>query len=529
MNTDIFNRCKIASFISSIFLILWFHSNVDFSKVKFVSDLGAITPKAISLILLGFIVFCTIQCLVELSKTEEKTWQYKYEIYILIAAALISIIVAYPKIAETFSLSESGRPDIIIPLCFAYLASILSSALAESITITKVFIKLRKSLLLRDAIEILVLLSLISLCISAIYYIYEISNITSLIVRNSIFAIGFITFFILMSPKEPVFSEEKLKWLKKKSDSLDHQVEVSNLSKSFSGENLTHPEKKLFKNVKRLIKSNHERENNSVFPRYITLKEIPFEIKNGHLYPVQDAFNGDDFVIEVMFINKIDEKILRSNKIMFKYVVMACDETPIKANKNKDENFILPISENALKLQILNEQDPSDIIVSMAESDANLSELKALIISKKIDVNHVASNGWTALLSSVANGAEETTKYLLQKAADTSLSNKHEASPLHFSSKYGNKYLSKLLIDYQADINKLDILGVTPLMMASRYGHSAIVKLLVESGADITIQDENNETAHSYAIKGNYGNIARYITENNKNKELEDSISTDEQ
>ncbi len=508
MNTDFFNKCKITSFISSSLLILWFYFDVDFSKVKLVSDLGINTPKTISIALLVLIVFCTIECLVELSKTKEKNWQYYYQISTLVGVASISTIVAYPKLAQTFSLLESGRLDIIIPLFFAFFASVLSSALCEFLVITKLFVKLRKTFQLRQAVTILALLFLITLCISAIYYIYEISNLTSLIVRNSTFAIFFVAFFILMSPKQPIFSKEKLEWLQKKSDSLDHQVEVHNLAKSFGKANLKHPENKLFKHVSGVI-----RKNNSVFPRYITLKEIPFEIKKGCLYPAHDAFDENDLVIEVQVINRIDEAILRSDKIMFKYVVMACEKNPINVPTRKEENFILPISEYAWKLQLLNEQDPNDFIVVMAESDDNLSELKTLFKERNLDINYVASNGWTALLSAVANGAEETTKYLLQKAADTSLSNNHEVSPLHFSSKYGNQYLSKLLIDYQANINQLDIWGATPLMMAAKYGHGGIVKLLIEKGATISTLDEQNETAYSYAMKENYGDIARYIKE----------------
>ena len=55
-------------------------------------------------------------------------------------------------------------------------------------------------------------------------------------------------------------------------------------------------------------------------------------------------------------------------------------------------------------------------------------------------------------------------------------------------------------------------------MKSASYGHSNIVKLLVENSANITIKDAKNETAYSYAIKGNYGDIARYIKENGKNK-----------
>jgi ankyrin repeat protein len=517
MNTELFNKLRITSFISSGLLILWFYVD-DFSKVKVFSDLGINTPKAISTVLVGLIAFCTIECLVELSKIKDKSWQYYYQTSTLIGVALISTIIAYPKIADTFLLLGTSRFDIIIPLSFAFLASIFSSILSEFLIVTKVFITLRKTILIDQLITFIVLVSLLAMSISAIYYVDAISNSISLIVRNVIFAIFFVAFLLAQSPKKPIFSKERLEWLKKKSDSLDHQVEVNKL---FSEENLVHPKKKLLKNIRRQIKGDYERKNNSVFPRYITLKKIPFEIKKGCLYPVKDVLDNDDFVIEVKVIDRTDETILRSDKIMFKYVVMACEQTPIKAPKNKDANFIALIAENAWELQMLNENDPNEFIVGMAQSDESLPELKAVFKNKKIDVNFVAPNGWTALLSSVANGADETTKYLLQKAADPSLSNKHDISPLHFASKYGNISLCKLLIDYKASINQLDIWGATPLMMAAKYGHSGIVKLLIENNANAKIKDTENETAYTYAIKGNYGDIARYIKENNMGEVLE--------
>ena len=338
---------------------------------------------------------------------------------------------------------EISRYDIIIPLFSALLASIFSSVLSEFIIVTKVFIKFRKTILTDQIVTFFVLISLLAITISGIYYVDAIQNSTSLIVRNVIFVICFIAFLLLQSPKKPIFSREKLEWLKKKSDSLDHQVEVQNSSKSFNEKILEHPEKKISKSIKNIIKKNSERESNNVFPRFITLKEIPFELKNGYIFPVKGALNDDDFVIEVNIINRATGSVISTEKIRFKYMTLACKQNPTKVPKDNDLSFINIIAENAWKLQVLNEKDPTDLIIGLAESDDNLLELKALFKRKKIDINFVAPNGWTALLSSVANGAEKTTKYLLQKAADPSLSNKHEVSPLHFASKYGNLYLCK--------------------------------------------------------------------------------------
>jgi len=515
MNTEIFNKFRIASFLSSGLLILWFYFGVDFSKVKFISELGINSPRAIPIVLGGFITFCTIECLVELSKIKQRAWQYYYQVSTLIGVSLISSIIAYPKIASTFLLLETSRFDIIIPLSFSFLASIFASMLMRFLIVAMVFIKFRKTIFISQVVTFCVLVSLIAMSTSAIYYVDAISNSTSLIVRNIIFVIFFIVFLLAQSPKEPIFSKERLEWLKKKSDSLDHQVEVHDLSKSSMVEDLVYPEKKLSKKIRSVIKRSYERNTNSVFPRYITLQEIPFEIKNGHLFPEKGVLNNDDFVIEVNVIKRSDGSVRRSEKIMFKYVLMACEKDPVKVPKSNDAGFITSIAENAWKLQLLDQNDPSDLMVRMAESDGNLPEIKALFKNKKVDVNFIALNGWTALLSSVANSAEKTAKYLLQKAADPCLSNKHDVSPLHFASKYGNVSLCRLLVDYKANINQVDIWGATPLMMASKHGHSAIVKMFIENNASTTIKDSDNETAYTYAVKGNHGGIVRYMKKNN--------------
>jgi len=404
--------------------------------------------------------------------------------------------------------------DILIPIFFAFLTSIFSSILSEFLIVTKVFIKFRKTILTGQIVTFFVLISLLSLTVSGIYYVDAIQNSTSLVVRNLIFVIFFVIFFLIQSPKKTIFSEEKLECLKKQSDSIDHSFEVNNLSKLFHDKNFEYSQNKLSKNIKNIIKKNYEKEINNTFPRFIPLKEISFKIKNGFISPVENALNNDDFVFEINIINRTTGSILSAEKIKFKYIKLAFEQKPIRAPEDNNFSFINLIAENAWKLQVLNETNSNKLIFRMSESDDNLIELKALFKNKKIDINFVASNGWTALLVSVANGADKTTKYLLQKAADPSLSNKHGVSPLHFSSKYGNLYLSKLLIAYKANVNQLDAWGATSLMMASKYGHGDIVKILIENNANVTIQDTKNETAYTYAVKGNYGDIARYLKKN---------------
>ena len=199
-------------------------------------------------------------------------------------------------------------------------------------------------------------------------------------------------------------------------------------------------------------------------------------------------------------------------------IKQACNEISSLPVGNDIRSFLTPMASKAYQLQKLNESDSNKLLYELSMHDKNLKELKSLLKTRTPNVNHKNEDGWTALLIAVANGQENIAKFLLQKAADTSISTKHGASPLHFASKYGSLALCKLLISYHAEIDQKDIDGSTPLMLAAKYGHGEIVKILLESGADALLTNFYDKSALDFATDNNYGEICRNIKKYSSNK-----------
>ncbi len=318
------------------------------------------------------------------------------------------------------------------------------------------------------------------------------------------------TFFIALAPRKKVFSEERLDRLEKQSASIDRQVETSEYVSSLR-KSLSLPKKKIYKRIMTIIKGMGEEQIKSTFPKFIMLKEIAFKEAGAHLVPIVEGANDDELVIRVNLIKKDTQEILKSEDISFKYVKMACEQVPKLISGNDIKGFLTPMATKAYSIHLFHESDPNELMLYFAFSDEEINNLKELFKNRNPNINHVASNGWSALLTSVANGAEKTTKYLLQKAADPSISTKHGATPLHFAAKYGKLSLCELLIHYKADVNQRDIDGLTALMLASKYGHNSIVKLLIQCGADSQMVDDVQKSALTYATEGNFGEICKQL------------------
>jgi len=429
---------------------------------------------------------------------------------ILIVIPLISFTVSYPKLTVNTFLQETRRIDLIVPFIAAAFTSIAALQLSFDINLISIFYKLRKTIL---PVQILVLLfstALVLLGIVSITLFIGKDNIAIFPIRYPIFAITFMISFIALAPSKNPYFEDKLDWLAKKSASLDRQVETSEYVASLRNP-LSVPKKRFHKKIMKTIRKGDEEQRKHIFPRFIMLKEISFKEVGAHFVPTIEDTDDDEPVLRVNLIQKDTEEIVESKDINFKYVKMACEQVPKLTSGNDIRSFLTPMATKAYSIHLFHESDPNELLLKFAASDENLSNLKELVKNRNPNINQIASNGWTALLISVANGEEKTVKYLLQKAADPNISNKHGATPLIFASKYGKLTLCKLLLDYQADVNQLDVDGATALMMAARFGHNAIVKLLIQYGSDPQLIDRHKKSALTYATEGNYGDICKYL------------------
>ena len=513
MNQELFSKFKIISFAASGLLILWYFFDVNISKIQFIKDLGLKNQQIISYILVFLIIFCTAESILEFSKSNNKSWQSKVQLLFLIMLPLSSLIIAYPKVAANSILQDTKRFDLVIPFLSSLFTAFWASQLIFDLKTTVVFYKFRKKILPVQMAMIAFSSALIILGIISLNLFNENKTFVTFSTRYSIFTVSFILFFITISPRGEIFSQKKLDWLAKKSASLDRQVETSEYVASLK-KPITKPKKKIHKKIMKTIKRVDEEERKGIFPRFIMLKELSFKEDGAHLVPDVKNIDDNEPVLRVNIIQKENGNILKTEDVKFKYVKMACQQLPKLTPGNDIRTFLTPMASKAYSIQSFHENDPNDLMLNLSASDENLLTLKELFKKRNPDINYVASNGWSALLISVANGEEKTAKFLLQKAADPSIATKHGATPLHFAAKYGKWSLCKLLLDYQADVNQRDIDGSTALMVAARFGHNAIVKLLIQYGADSSLFDDKQKTALTYATEGNYGEICKYLKKN---------------
>ena len=509
MSRKLLSKYRTLSFTASGFLVLWYFFDANISNISLLKDLG-LEKQIAAYILVFLIMFGAIESFIEYSKEINKQWQSNLQMLIVLIFAIASIIISYPKLTENTFLHATRRIDIIVPILSAIVTSIAALELNYSINMTLIFYRLRKTIHPALIAFLALPLALIAFGFMSTAFFSGEGYADAFPIRYIVFLIFFLLSFLILSEKKDIFSKEVLKTLKRTSESLDREVEtseaVSSLRKTiYPIKNKTH------KKIMRAIQGDAAERKKSTLTQISTLKEIDFNPVDEHCIPNVDDASDDEPVLRIEVLNKNTKEIIEQTDIKYKYIILACREIPRSQLDNDERAFLNLVASKAHSIQLLNEGDPNELMLNYSASDKYLSDLKELFNTRKPDINHVASNGWTALLISVANGEVRTAKYLLQKASAPNLATKHGAAPLHFASKYGNKSLCKLLLDYHADVNQQDIDGATPLMKAAELGHSAIVKLLVQYGANIQLSDNKDQTAFAYATIGNHGEICRYL------------------
>ena len=516
MNEGLLTKYRIISIASSGFLILWYFFDANISKINFLKDLGLQNQQIISYILIVIITFCIVESLIEYTKNQSKSWQSKAQLLIIIVIPISSLTISYPKLIDNTFLQSTDRLDLIIPVLASFFTTIIVLEMSFDINMFLVFYKLRKTIHLKQIVLfVLFHLPLLMLGIISISFFNSNNSLNEFPLRYLIFAISFLIFFISLSPKEKIFSKKQLDRL---SSFHDREAEVNEYISSLR-KPLSIPNNRIHKKIMRTIRGDDAEQRKAVFSRFVLLEAITFKEMNDHFVPIVKGVGDDDPVIRVNIVNKNTGEVINSEDIKLKYVKMACEQFSKLSNGNDIRGFLSPMSAKAYSIHLFHENNPNDLMLDFAHvGDEVLNNLKELIQTRNPDINYHHSNGWTALLLSVANGEEKTADYLLRKAADPNIATKYGATPLHFAAKYGKYYLCKLLLNYHADFNKQDIYGKTPLMLAAKFGHNDIIKLLIQCGADVKLVDDQGKSALTYATEGKYGSICKQLREE-ENKE----------
>lgn len=130
------------------------------------------------------------------------------------------------------------------------------------------------------------------------------------------------------------------------------------------------------------------------------------------------------------------------------------------------------------------------------------SEVIALLLKNKADVNVKNAFGFNALTSAVAAGNQETAALLLDAGAKIE-DGAHGMPPLQFAASAGKVDMIRFLVKRGANVNYgVKAGGQTALLYAIYGGHVDAVKALIELKADVNAKTKDGDTPLSAAKKG---------------------------
>jgi uncharacterized protein (TIGR02145 family) len=121
-----------------------------------------------------------------------------------------------------------------------------------------------------------------------------------------------------------------------------------------------------------------------------------------------------------------------------------------------------------------------------------------VLLNAKAEVNHVSSNGNTALTYALINNQEETARLLLAKGANPNVKNERNQTPFTIAAERRSSVdFFNLLLEKGADINAKGPHGHTALIRLCQDYYSSLeqIKFLISKGADVNVQDDEGNTA----------------------------------
>lgn len=167
-------------------------------------------------------------------------------------------------------------------------------------------------------------------------------------------------------------------------------------------------------------------------------------------------------------------------------------------------------------------------LLELCMSDENLSEIKELILSKKVKVNYRGDKGYTPLMTSSFSGAKKVLLFLLSCNANINAVDEYGATALLIAIANKNFKIAMYLIENICDkqnakryLNIEDNYGLTPLhctvMNSAEKGCSSFFDYLLSKSdiIDFNYKNKLGKTAYDYALEYNsiFTNILKSKTE----------------
>ena len=123
-----------------------------------------------------------------------------------------------------------------------------------------------------------------------------------------------------------------------------------------------------------------------------------------------------------------------------------------------------------------------------AAKHGSIERTMALLATGSIDIDHVDSEGNTALKLAAESGHSKIVRTLLDKGASVSIVDIQGFSALLVVAERGDVAVAKLLVTAGANLEAPNLAvaeGMAPLHMAAREGHLGVMSVLIEAGANI--------------------------------------------
>ncbi|KAK6543508.1 hypothetical protein TWF694_000254 [Orbilia ellipsospora] len=143
-----------------------------------------------------------------------------------------------------------------------------------------------------------------------------------------------------------------------------------------------------------------------------------------------------------------------------------------------------------------------------------LLSLVVPLLEMGADIEAQDWQGRTALIWAAENGYEATTKFLVDKGADTEVKDRYfDRAPLSWAAENGHEAVVRCLVESGSNMETMCRRGRTALLWAARNDQDAIVRLLVGMGADIKVKDKFGETALILAAQNGSEAAVRVLEE----------------
>lgn len=149
-----------------------------------------------------------------------------------------------------------------------------------------------------------------------------------------------------------------------------------------------------------------------------------------------------------------------------------------------------------------------DLFLVLYNNDLNV--LKWALNNWSYNINKL-EDGITPLMTTIREGNQNATLFLIKKGADISQAGSSGITPLLVAIYTGNKELMSLLLKRGANLSTKDNKGNTALHIAAAGGHLPIVKVLQQKGFMTTEKNNEGQTPFQLAVLYDQQNVIDYF------------------